>query len=228
MDSWLLKSEKDLTAGGVQEQLAAGRVWAATTGPDVQGAAGNMDEKVLAAGGVGGLAAGRGKTCGRWRKITGDTQRRVLFSPLQNRAWIVFSKQQQRPSVFAVAGTILSSGSVAGTGGASYLSSSMLCNRVQKKKPCGFLLPLQFRNKRATAQLFSGEYKQKQRCLCFCVSVAGTSLRSPAHLDQQPDGEPFCISFTKRTAVIILVVVADGDSGGAGTVEQRRAGKRER
>lgn len=66
MDSWLLKSEKDLTAGGVQEQLAAGRVWAATTGPDVQGAAGNMDEKVLAAGGVGGLAAGRGKTCGRW------------------------------------------------------------------------------------------------------------------------------------------------------------------
>lgn len=54
MDSWLLKSEKDLTAGGVQEQLAAGRVWAATTGPDVQGAAGNMDEKVLAAGGVGG------------------------------------------------------------------------------------------------------------------------------------------------------------------------------
>ncbi|KAJ8615740.1 hypothetical protein MRB53_035112 [Persea americana] len=115
--------------------------------------------------------------------LSSDTQRRVLFSPLQNRAWIVFSQQQQRPPVFAAAGAVLSSGSVAGAGGASYLSSSTLCNRVQKK-PCSFLLLLRYWHRRATAQFFSGEYKQKQRCLCFCVSVVETSLRSPAHLDQ--------------------------------------------
>ncbi|KAJ8632840.1 hypothetical protein MRB53_026176 [Persea americana] len=37
--------------------------------------------------------------------------------------------------------------------------------------------------------LLSFFFGQSKQCLYFCVSVTGTNLRSPPHLDQQPDGD---------------------------------------